>query len=380
MNVMTATGGKRGGGDGLCLYERVCHTIKRHIKEGKFVEGRAIPSHKELSRLCDVSEITVRRAIQELVREGVLGCRSGSGTFVLGNKFDSERAEELSKDNKQLTTPLNLEHIGVVCANIYEGYPFLQKVIRGVKQYFDEIGQGRLLHFFEFQLSENIRSKPDFSAMDSSRGLLLNSPVDLGLIVWCREQGIPYVLMHNDLIDGYSHCVFVDYTSGVLQAVSHLVDRNRRRIAMVNSLEHRFSAGLIDAGFNMSLNHFHLEHVPELIIHAGYGEEPGYEATKKLLSLPTPPDAILYASDLQAKGGLLAAQEVGCSIPNDMSIIGMGNVLRPKESPIDITTVDLNLEQMGKCGARILDMLVRHEQNVPCREVIVPKLVVRDST
>lgn len=64
------------------LYMRVRRTIESMTGDGALRPGDALPSERELALRIGVSRVTVRKALQQLVREGVLTARQGSGTFV----------------------------------------------------------------------------------------------------------------------------------------------------------------------------------------------------------------------------------------------------------------------------------------------------------
>ncbi len=64
------------------LYVQIYSIFLEKIENGEWPEGTQIPPEDELCRLYDVSKITVREAIQELVREGYLKRQQGKGTFV----------------------------------------------------------------------------------------------------------------------------------------------------------------------------------------------------------------------------------------------------------------------------------------------------------
>ncbi|MFZ6861633.1 GntR family transcriptional regulator [Undibacterium sp. Ji67W] len=68
-------------GDGP-RYQQLARHIKQSIKEGLISTGSNIPSERELAERLDVSRVTVRKAIESLVHEGLLEVRHGSGTFV----------------------------------------------------------------------------------------------------------------------------------------------------------------------------------------------------------------------------------------------------------------------------------------------------------
>jgi len=87
------------------LYFQVENLIKRSIEKGELKNGDKIPSESELCKMFDVSRNTVRKAISDLIEEGVLYIEHGKGTFVSQKMFNhpSERlfgfTEEMKRKN-----------------------------------------------------------------------------------------------------------------------------------------------------------------------------------------------------------------------------------------------------------------------------------------
>lgn len=75
-------GSRRPSGPRAPLYHGVYVALRGWIADGTYPPGARIPTEPELCRAFRVSRITIRRAIDELVREGTLRRRQGSGTFV----------------------------------------------------------------------------------------------------------------------------------------------------------------------------------------------------------------------------------------------------------------------------------------------------------
>ena len=69
------------------LYQQVMEEIKEAIADGRYPAGSKIPSEPELSEMYSVSRITVRRAVEELVNQGLLTKRQGKGTYVTQRKI-----------------------------------------------------------------------------------------------------------------------------------------------------------------------------------------------------------------------------------------------------------------------------------------------------
>lgn len=77
------------------LYEQIVSGLKRAIGEGKINAGEALPSFRQLAEEMLVSVITVKRAYEELEREGIIFRRQGLGTFVAEGGGDRSREAKL---------------------------------------------------------------------------------------------------------------------------------------------------------------------------------------------------------------------------------------------------------------------------------------------
>ncbi len=69
-------------GDSTPLYLQLARNLRSHIREGGIDPGGALPSERDLSEITGMSRVTVRKGIDQLIEEGVLFRRQGSGTFV----------------------------------------------------------------------------------------------------------------------------------------------------------------------------------------------------------------------------------------------------------------------------------------------------------
>ena len=66
------------------LYASLKKLLRQAIEAGDLKEGDAIPAERDVAELLSISRVTVRKAFSELVMEGVLVQRRGSGTYVNG--------------------------------------------------------------------------------------------------------------------------------------------------------------------------------------------------------------------------------------------------------------------------------------------------------
>ena len=86
------------------LYEQIISGLKRAIGDGKLTPGDALPSFRQLAEEMLVSVITVKRAYEELEREGIIFRRQGLGTFVAEGGGDRSREVKIEHARALLKT------------------------------------------------------------------------------------------------------------------------------------------------------------------------------------------------------------------------------------------------------------------------------------
>jgi len=89
------------------LYERVRQSIAQTLTDGTLSPGDKLPSESRLAEEFGVNRLTVRRAIEELARAGVVESRQGSGTFVSDRIIRIPLSQRLSTDS--LVSRLNAQ-------------------------------------------------------------------------------------------------------------------------------------------------------------------------------------------------------------------------------------------------------------------------------
>lgn len=86
------------------IYLRIMEDLRAKITQGRWKVGEAIPPEPELERLYEASRGTVRRAVDELVRQGYVVKKPGKGTFVRSTSpILQKKLGELASFAQQLT-------------------------------------------------------------------------------------------------------------------------------------------------------------------------------------------------------------------------------------------------------------------------------------
>ncbi len=102
------------------LYQQIVEGLKREVSEGRLAAGAALPSFRSLAEELLVSVITVKRAYEELERDGIIYRRQGLGTFVSTAAVDrsrdakTQRARDLLREALREATEAGLTGKDVV--------------------------------------------------------------------------------------------------------------------------------------------------------------------------------------------------------------------------------------------------------------------------
>jgi LacI family transcriptional regulator len=177
--------------------------------------------------------------------------------------------------------------------------------------------------------------------------------------------------------------VINDNEQASFEAVSHLIEQGYQRIALLKGPQNLNIFKQRKVGYLAALEKYKVPVIDELIIENAWTKELGAEATRKLLSLPQPPDAIFAStSDFSALGVLEVATAMGFKVPEQLGILGYANEAFTELTSPSITTVDQFSVYMGRTVA---DLYFKEMENkdtlvVPKTISIKPKLIVRSST
>lgn len=86
------------------LYHQIEENLRRLINDGVLQPSDAMPSEPNLGQIYGVSRLTVRRALDELERDGLLSRRHGIGTFIADPKAAQIHPSALSFTDNMLQT------------------------------------------------------------------------------------------------------------------------------------------------------------------------------------------------------------------------------------------------------------------------------------
>ena len=188
--------------------------------------------------------------------------------------------------------------------------------------------------------------------------------------------GLPVVVIGGPLENSSLPAVWHDEASVVTEAVQYLAALGHHRIAQVAGVSDFVHTRQRTAAFRQSAEDLELEWE---IVETDYSAENGARVTRKLLSLPNAPTAIVFDSDLLAVTGLGVAQQMGFTVPDDLSIIGWDDSLISQVVHPPLTAITRDIEGYGVTAARrLLATIDGHEAED--LETMRGELTIRAST
>jgi len=200
-----------------------------------------------------------------------------------------------------------------------------------------------------------------------------------------EERKIPYILIDRRFTGLSANFVGVDDEEVGLLATSHLIEQGCKRIAHIRGPETSTAIGRLE-GYRRALSARQKEFEPKYVVSIGSsgddrGEPGGYEAAKKLLAVTPRPDGIFCFNDPIALGAMRAIIDAGLRIPEDVAVVGCGNLSYSDFLRVPLTSVDQNSSEIGKLSAELaLALVASKTASRPKVELTPPKLVVRASS
>ena len=195
-----------------------------------------------------------------------------------------------------------------------------------------------------------------------------------------QKRKVPFVLIDRPIAGVRASFVGVDNQAIGRLATAHLIERGCRRIAHLRGPGIGIATGRMQ-GYRSTLAKHKLACFPGYVLDAGYQDHTGHEAMLRLLRKKPVPDGVFCYNDPVAIGAMRAISEAGLRVPEDIAIVGAGNVHYSDFLAVPLTTVDQGTCEIGKRAANLLIETIASKRALRPRKVlIVPKLVVRQST
>jgi LacI family transcriptional regulator len=272
--------------------------------------------------------------------------------------------------------------VGLVVPDLL--HPFFAEIAKSVSDVLRKNGY--------YLIISSSEEEPDLEEQEINQ--LLARRLDTLIIASCRstvdlffrieKQKMPYVLIDRSLPGLSANFVGVDDEAVGMLATRHLIDVGCKRIAHIRGPETSPGIRRVE-GYKRALAQGGLKVVDNYIIAERKGDvetrQLGAEAMGQLLSLKPRPDGVFCFNDPLAMGAMNYALDQGLRIPEDMAVIGCGNLHYDDSLRVPLSSIDQHSRRIGEEAARItLGILKSKVPPKPETVVLQPELIMRGST
>jgi len=337
----------------IFVQNKIIEDIKRHVIVDK------LPGERTLAKELDISYMTVRKAIENLVQEGVLYRAPTKGTFVSRNGVSKKQTRNLGffLDDR-----------------VEEGIssPYYSLVFKALEK--EAVRNGyNLVYFSSFDDLDPLNN------MKKIDGIIISCFPRLENKIQELKKLLPVVLIDNNSSDKSIPSVTIDDFSGIVAALDYLWGLGHRRIGYISGLQDSDVGKNRLQGYASALHGFGVSPDPALIFEGDYTYNAGARGAVHLLEQADPPSAILCANDTMAIGAIKAIRERGLGVPEDVSVIGFDDIAVSSQVFPPLTTVAAPVTKIATTAVKMLISLIEGEVLEHRHVALSPRLVSRGS-
>ena len=331
-------------------FEKIVTWIQEEVRSGRMVSGEKLPSEQELSEQFQVSRQTVRRALEELVKENIVESRRGSGSYIcedagilLGNT--ERRADHEEKRIAVMLTYIDTYIFPIIVREIEKKVTQAGGILQ-IAMTDNSVAKERM-HLEEFLRTRRI----DGLIAEPVKSGLPNPNLDLYQKL--QKSGIPVVFV-NSFYENLTipHVSLDDEKAGYL-ATKHLLECGHTRIAGIFKADDG-QGRMRYAGYTKALMEHSLKIKNRQILWVDSEDirEMEMESDRVLKRLDGCTACVCYNDEIASKL-VKVLQSAEIKVPDQISVIGIDResghfVIKPsgveydKLTPEDMVVVDLN--------------------------------------
>ncbi|MGE5557217.1 MAG: LacI family DNA-binding transcriptional regulator [Bacillota bacterium] len=209
-------------------------------------------------------------------------------------------------------------------------------------------------------------------------GVIFYGDMDPLVLNEVKKFEMPFILVDNHLVTGDVFCVYTDYQEAAYLAACHLIQSGHSRIAYLGSNSPPAFGAQTFAGFKKAMEGYKLFLPLNWVETEANDEASAYRLMDKVLAQVDKPTAVFCAADIYAISAMKCIKAHSLRVPEDISVIGIDDIMLAGYVEPALTTVRINKAEMGKIA---VDLLTKRIDKTPVTNAAVPvgDIIVRDS-
>ena len=303
--------------------------------------------------------MTIRKAVDNLVAEGLLYKIPMKGTFVADRKT-----------SKKKTNIIGYFLDSSIAAGLTS--PYYSLIFNALQKQASKHGYS-LIYF------SDIGDPSSYKHIHKMDGAIISCFPRIEHIVDEINQHIPAVVIDNSSSDKSIPSIIIDNFNAVRSSVNYLCSIGHKRIGFMTGLEDSDVGKNRYAGYRSGLSDNGLKMNKKLVFRGDYSFESGAKGADYFLSLKNPPTAIMCANDAMAIALIRQAVQRGINVPDDLSVIGFDDIPVASQISPALTTLAAPIDRMTEVAYNMLINLINGEKPESRHIALPAELVIRDS-
>jgi len=212
-------------------------------------------------------------------------------------------------------------------------------------------------------------------------GIILYGDVEAGIINSLIPFDIPTVIVDSHQTMAHTLHVCADYQQAAYTATRYLIECGHKDIAYIGtSTQSSFNTQTF-TGYKKAIEEHRLPVALHWMQFDAFDETSAYAAMSNILDGGSQPTAVCCSADIYAIGALRCIKDRGLHVPEDISLIGIDDILLAAYVDPPLTTVKIDKVQMGQLAMRLLIERIENPEKNPENALAASgQLVVRGST
>ncbi|TGB02425.1 LacI family DNA-binding transcriptional regulator [Halobacillus salinus] len=192
--------------------------------------------------------------------------------------------------------------------------------------------------------------------------IILANNISTSIIEESARSDMPIVVLDRDVENPFAIHIEVDNKKGAYEVTEYLIQNGHETIGYISGPPESHDNEERFKGFSDALKDNNLPFQSRLKITGDFTREGGYRATKLLIAQQKLPDALFYANDEMAIGGLQAFDEKGIRVPEDISIVGFDDIQLAEYVSPPLTTVRQPKYEAGALSVHMIFQMLAGEE------------------
>ena len=271
-------------------------------------------------------------------------------------KLDYRRNEMARglKTNKSMT-------IGILIPSLEN--IFFTTIVSIIEDRLLEEGYGTIICDFK-ENRELEKKKLEFLVNKNVDGIIMVSyDADKAYIKELLNKEIPVILLDRMIKGLDCDCVLADNLNASYQAVEALIIKKHKRIGIICGPDHTYTAAERRKGYIRVHDDYDLPVDERLISPSDYTVEGGYKALTEFWNMGKGPTAVMVTNYEMTIGAIMAINDLGINVPEDLSIIGFDNIQMSKVVRPPLSIVEQPMEEIGETAAKLLMKRLKGDYN-----------------